>query len=511
MNRTDRRALFCLCALWALLLLIAWPRGPFPLDDDFAGALVVRRLLETGRYQPHGWLSMNFVSQALWGALFGGSFQGLRLSTQLLALVGMLATWGLVREAGAEPLPAALGAAALLVHPIWFALSSTFMTDVPLTALLALSLWLHARARRLGSSRLLLAAHAVSLFALLDRQNGIAVPIAAFLCSLLLDRAQPRRIALAALGLNAALAVQLGFAHWLRVSQPPAALQHYGKEAALFFEALRGEHELHPFRNAAVLSLYLGLSLLPAALALQTRRAWIWLLASVPIALFVVQSDLALPLIPNILRDLGVGPLTLKGALFNLRGPSPWPRAPQGVWAAVTALAALGALRVLWELRLVREPARVLALACVVVLAGPLFFVPLHDRYVLPFLPPLLALLAPGLRVRPAAMAALALSAAFSVCATHDWFAWNRARWSLLARLHTQGVTPARIDGGFEFNGLRSYRPDYSAQRGKSTWWVQDDEYVVAFAPLPGRTVTDEAKFTRWLPPGEGSVLVLKR
>ena len=80
----------------------------------------------------------------------------------------------------------------------------------------------------------------------------------------------------------------------------------------------------------------------------------------------------------------------------------------------------------------------------------------------------------------------LAGTAWFAVSATHDYLAWNRARWAALADLTQRDhVDPSRIDGGFEFNALHYYgrRP---ARSGLSWWWVQDDEYRVAFGPMDG-------------------------
>jgi len=134
------------------------------------------------------------------------------------------------------------------------------------------------------------------------------------------------------------------------------------------------------------------------------------------------------------------------------------------------------------------------------------------------------------------AVLTLALYGAFSVAATHDYLSWNRARWKALTDLMLeQHVTPEHIDGGFEFNAWYLYSRSYTNElfsladklaqnragldvkvgtqpaRNKSWWWVYGDDFVVTLGPVPGFTELKRYHFPRWLPPGEGSILVLRR
>ena len=45
-----------------------------PLEDDWAYALSVRHLLDTGKYQLHDWAALYMVFQVYWGALFEAHF-----------------------------------------------------------------------------------------------------------------------------------------------------------------------------------------------------------------------------------------------------------------------------------------------------------------------------------------------------------------------------------------------------------------------------------------------------
>ena len=108
------------------------------------------------------------------------------------------------------------------------------------------------------------------------------------------------------------------------------------------------------------------------------------------------------------------------------------------------------------------------------------------------------------------AVSALLLLAAFSITATHDYLSWNRARWQALDYLtEEKNIPPNRIDGGFEFNGWHKPGPKDNGP-WKSWWWVDRDDFVIAFGDLPNFTKENGFPFVRWLPPGMDSVFVLK-
>ena len=101
----------------------------------------------------------------------------------------------------------------------------------------------------------------------------------------------------------------------------------------------------------------------------------------------------------------------------------------------------------------------------------------------------------------------------FSVCGTRDYLTWNRARWEILNDL-TEGrhMKAEDIDGGFEFNGLHAYTPDYQRTPDKSWWWVQGDKFVVAFGSIPGYSVIQEHKYRKWMSPThDGSIVLLEK
>ena len=139
------------------------------------------------------------------------------------------------------------------------------------------------------------------------------------------------------------------------------------------------------------------------------------------------------------------------------------------------------------------------------------------DRYLLFVLPFALALIAriwpqqSGM-VRIAAAGWLILALGLGIAATHDYFAWNRARWDAIHAAERLGATPDTLDGGFEYNAY--YRFEHKPRvtgAGKRWWWVADDRYVVAFSVAPGFVERSRFDVDRWLARTPPAIFLLER
>ena len=143
------------------------------------------------------------------------------------------------------------------------------------------------------------------------------------------------------------------------------------------------------------------------------------------------------------------------------------------------------------------------------------------DRYLLLFIPLLGALIAlhspkvdfAALRkVKITGAVLLTLFGLFAVLATHDYLAWNRARWEALDKLEVeQKVNAYVVDGGYEYNGWYLYDRNYRPRLGVSWWFVQGDDYLASLEPLPGYDPLFSVSYQRYLPWGQGQVYILKR
>ncbi len=123
---------------WAAALSLG--AGPdLPLNDEWAYAPAAQALAATGTLPVPQASVAAFLGQALWGALFsrllGPGYGPLRWSVMLLAWLGGCAFYRLLRRSGAGEESASAGTVLLLMNPLSFPLSRTFMTDAPGLAL----------------------------------------------------------------------------------------------------------------------------------------------------------------------------------------------------------------------------------------------------------------------------------------------------------------------------------------------------------------------------------------
>jgi len=540
-------------SLWCVSLFIVNPFGNFPLHDDWSFGLTVKHLIENGEFRPTGWVSMPLITNVLWGSLFcipsGFSFTALRLSTLTLSLVGILGGYLLIRDLRQPRWLAAIAALTLGFNPIYYALSNTFMTDVPYTAITILSAVFFARNLRTGSDLDLLIGTTLAVVATLSRHLAISVPLA-FAVSLILTRGfTNRNILRTAIPLVLCLCALLVFQQWLTASGRLPSLYHAKTERLLHLlanpEALVMSLAIHTYAGL----LYLGLFLLPVLIftvadILRFHRKTLALTITM-IALLttgkMILNRSGLPLMPvhyDVLIKSGIGPLFLHDTfVLHLNHV---PALPMGFWIVTTALSLLGAafliavlgVRAINVVQRLQSGSKISdneAVGIFLFFSAMIYLLPLlvggfFDRYLVPAIPFLVAGIA-GVSghfpskfpcqhkaFRLAAAVILAAFSLFAICGTRDYLAWNRVRWEALHDLmENKHVNAEDIDGGFEFNGLYLYNPLYLKDPRKSWWWVQRDTYLVGFGNVPGYKVIKEYSYPHWMPPHVQKVVVLQQ
>jgi 4-amino-4-deoxy-L-arabinose transferase-like glycosyltransferase len=547
------RDLMAIAFLWSVSLIIVNPSGNFPLNDDWAYGVTVKHLIQTGDFRPPDWPSMLLLTHVLWGSLFcipaSFSFNALRLSTLAMSLVGILAAYVLTRSVCRSRWMAVIAALTLAFNPVYYAVSNTFLTDAPFTALAVLASLFFVRSLIRDSDRDLLVGTMLATAATLSRQVGVAVPLA-FAVSLLLRRGITKmNLARALIPPSVCFGAFWSFKRWLALTgRLPAA---YSFPMDFVRDQIANPVKLvHTFTNHAyVVPLYLGWFLspilvfaLPTVRECRRKMAIAILSASFGTMLMLAAARITYrlsPLMPawgNIMEKAGIGPLTLRDTFLLQRH---MPELPRSFWLAVTILSVIGSALLIMALvqgttgivaraRGVRmsasDAATTFLLLTAAILLSPFVVAPLFDRYLIPVLPFLAAGIAgiastsacsPRLNakgIRFAAAILLAVLAWFSVCGTRDYLAWNRLRWQALDQLlKSKRATPKDIDGGFEFNALYLYDPKYRQTPDKSWWWVSRDTYMIAFGPLPGYRLAGEYTYQHWMPPYAGKVVVLEK
>ena len=556
---TDLINIAILIIVWGIAICLVNPIGNFPLNDDWAYGRSVKWLVEEGELRYVGWTATNLFSQILWGALFclpfGFSFTVLRLSTLVLGIVGVIATYCLLKGIGSNPKLALFGALVTALNPMYFALSNSFMNDVQFFSVAILSLYFLYQSLNKSSSILLIVGTVFALIAILSRQSGHAIPLA-FGCAFLFRYGLSLSNLLkgflpTALG----VAVQLGYQQWLeRIMHLP---DNYGKQIdTLVGELSKGIYKatFNFSQITLVCLIYLGLFLLPILVILFARKLaqsskamqYTLLASTAAICVFILNvlrirlllKGRLMPLGHNIIMDFGIGPIGLINHTL--------PQAHRSFWIGVTLLGAVGAALLLhlllWAFMTIWLPCQtqdrpsdqvqkweIVFFAC----TGLIYFLPIsflgfsphgfYDRYLLFLFPLLMAVglcatkgsFKPPTRMNRSLVVGcvlLLLYGAFAVGATHDYLDMNRVRWQALDYLTAhQNISPNQIDGGMEFNGWHLYSSDYQYKKGKSWYWVDDDEYVIAAKPIAGYVERQRYIHQRWIPWRTDTILILQR
>jgi len=541
--------LIALAVLWLAGVAIVNPVGDFPLNDDWIYSWPVKTYIDTGRIDILSCTGFTLIGHVLWGivscSIFGFSFTVLRMSSVVLALAGILVTYWIFRTAKASRGFSLLAALVVGFNPLYYEISFTFMTDVSFAAFGLMGLLFLNRYLESERSSCLIAATVVISISTLIREVGLLLP-AAFAAIYLLRHGWNMRSALkAALPLIVAV---LGFVLYRIIlaaegGSPSTFDFKLRIIMGLFDSGLDGILAVLDRLHQSVV--YLGLFALPFTIWISfglwrsyagRERWWCFGTSAATAALLIARLlylQRLMPLSRNVLFDFGLGPLTLKDTGV-LKLPN-YVTAPESLWLGITVLAVFSAsvltgffvteaLRILprgrWKTA-AQGPQFLIAGGVLLSYVGLISLSGLFDRYLIYLVPFCLlafyycrsdrALRISGAAKGTAILVAVVL-AVFAIGATHDYLAWNRARWEALDYLTVQrNITPERIDGGFEFNGWYLYDETYVPQRPRSWWWVHDDEFIISFGLIPGYEIERSYPFVRYMPPGQPEILLLRR
>jgi 4-amino-4-deoxy-L-arabinose transferase-like glycosyltransferase len=516
--------------------------GDFPLSDDWSYAYAARELCESGHIDFLPWTGASLIAQAFYGSLlcqiFGFSFTTLRLSTLVLGAAADLGVLQLVRSLGFSTRIALFAALAFALSPLRVNLGFTFMTDVPFACFAVWSAVAYTHGLRDGRRSDLLAGAALAALALLVRQHGVFVAIgAAAVAALAADRSARDRLGDAFACLATPALVFVAFHAWLFfVHGAPPAMTNKAAEAAGLSLMGTGNVAFRALMTTGILLAPVACLIARDIFSRQARSLFVAAALLSGLWTFSYYREATVfPYLPNVLYDFGVGALTLRDTLF-LGLPPPHsaitgsPVAGFFNGGLVVVLTALLGGAWIGVLRQPHDNRIRFVLACGALLAlGSLLHASYYfDRYLLPILPFATAAALLGARhpsedrIGGVAWTALALTAYFSIAGTHDYMAWNRARYAAVDRLLAEGVSVEEIDAGMEFGGWNSAAkldrwPSDAEVRiganvdGKSWWWVVDDRYVVSMQPLDGYEIRSEDTYTEWLVPGRGTIYTLER
>jgi hypothetical protein len=536
------------------MAMLISPVGNFPLNDDWVYGSAVKHILQTGHFTLPSAASANVFVQIYWGALFclpfGFSFTALRLSTLTLGWAGMLALYLLLREIGGTRRVAVAGALTLAFNPIYLTLAASFMTDVPFTSVFTISLWMYVRGVRRHEPGMVLGAFIAAFAAIFIRQFGLVLLLGFAVAQIARTGFSWRSLAAAGLPVIAGFALQLAYDHWLiatgRTPAIPIALNQLFPNSPYMFAVfvvhiVKKLPDLLPYPGFFMAPLWIYLTFMQRRACITNQRNLLELsslaLLTLAAVAFVIDKGVMVPLLGNILTLSGIGPLTLRDTwLLHLNIPRISSTAVC-LWALVTILSAAITVSISWTIgiaaagvvfrrRQADDWMMMLVLTIIITYAiGTLLALGenglLFDRYLLPLIPVTAAALVcrPGYNWQPGLAAwrmapcgfVLAMYAVYGLFVTHDYLAWNRARWQATDLLLASGVPASRIDGGYEFNGWYLYETGYQEQPDKSYWWVMYDTYLITSGDVPGYVALKKIHFSRWLGAKNSNIFILKR
>ena len=506
--------------LFLVQVLLVPPFGNFPLNDDWTAALSVQAFVEHGEIYYPSWLSAMSHVPILYGILatklFGFSFVVLRVGTLLLSLASAMVLYAVLRRMRVVESEAVMLTGLLCVNPLYMSVSYTFLSDIPALFLLVLSVYCFVRAaKERPNTLLLLLAALVSVVGFFTRQVNILwlAAMGSVVAKWVWDKRYSARQLLVAFGQPAVLCVVLyvvlGQVHLLP-----------GQIGARFLPD--GFSYMETFcKNIWQFTVLLGLFFSPLTLSIlaanrecrHSQRLGIFVVTGAGLAIVMGCLLTDFQFMGNIISHYGLGTTraVMQGDLIV------WGREWWYVVLYIIGGGLVGALSfLLYEYRALFNLKSSTVRACLIFIAlygGLLSIIQAYDRYILLLIPLLLILLVPLLTLRYSKMVMIALLLAqwsYGIVGTHNYLAWQQARWQLSDRLLSRSIAPEKIEGGYEWDGWQYYRQTRGAPLGTVTpfwapWYVNDlysghlMQFIVAFSPLGGYKVFDSQAVDGWL------------
>ena len=468
--------------------------------DDWVYAWSVEHLLATGRLQVLEISAFYPIAQILWGALFayiaGFSFVVLRASTVVLAIFGCWAVYLTLRELDCRRSTALLGALALAFDPTYFALSFSFMTEVPFVSFSTMALYWYVRAIRRSQPASVWAGCLCAMAAFLTRPIGIVLPLT-LLPALVGSRDWRTMFRRSLTPLIITLSVMVA----LQVEMPRAL-------GLLDWAAIREDYLRWWFtvpitdylRWNLEVPFIVALPIAPLLLGylVRRRRAAETAVAAIVLAILCrgILGHLVMP-VPEgqtwSLRDIAARSMldgTVASSSWSLRVT---PLVELLGLLTVSALVVIGIRRSLQPTATGERVVFALAALQLICINALWLY---NDRYYVVFAPLLAIVGAQALDrdrlARGVATGLLIVWAGIAISGTRDMLAFNGTCASVTEELEASGIPPWDIDAGYALDGWRLYaHPEHlppGARRESDVPFVTSNRpthYSITNSPLP--------------------------
>tara|TARA_R110000796_G_scaffold252640_2_gene389798 strand:+ start:46857 stop:48473 length:1617 start_codon:yes stop_codon:yes gene_type:complete len=526
-HSTFDKNIFLITGIWLIVIFIINPIGDFPLNDDWAYGIIVKRMIEDDTLKLINWGEMTLVTHLFFGyaftSLLGFSFTVLRCSTLLLSLLGLLGIYQTVLLMKLDKRTALIATIVVMANPVFMALSFSYMTDVPFMTFVTWSTYFFIKTYNTANKKLLFIAVFLCVWAILIRQLALMLSMA-WLFALLID-SKSKQFTLWWKWLPVLTVGGTLFLYSYFMKQYGMLPANYGSKLDLVLSNL-SNFDLRMFRNSVgyifVFFTYMGLFITPL-LALYrwsklSKRMWIGIITyTLLISGGLILMGKALPSIDNIFVDFGLGPSTLLDHPGGFRS-IPGGNAPMILRWAITILGTFsGSVLLIVTFDWLKKPRReinfpkVFSFLFILIYIAPFIITGYYDRYLIILLPAAFVILSDQLSLKPSiwskgVMAStLFVFMVFSIFATHDLLSWNRVRWQVIDGLIANKVPLDQIEAGVEFDGFYHFTDD------DPEWWKRiTPTYKVTFVPLDNYNTLSVHPYKKWMPGKEGIIVLSK-
>jgi hypothetical protein len=518
--------LLLVLGLFALVIMFINPLREFGFNDDWAYALVVRQLLQTGIYQPNQMIPALVLVHTYWGALlasiFGYSFASLHLSTVMLAVIGLVGFYYLAREHGVAGSDAFVLTVILMSSPLVLQYSVTFMTDIPYLTYLILSLLFYTRGLRLQNTGLMVLGGLCAACAIGARLFGVML-IPGIALVWLFGNEKRRMLPRVIAGLVPAcvmLAVTIAYQTVSNGDSTAGTVSSDYQRVYLSMPGLvAGQIVWRIMIGLQYAAFFCSPILIPAFLEYRQRlvdlrkvsvtspggRSELFILLG--LTLFILGASL---LGSFVLNQPGVMPI-IKWNFFGLS------HLPTPVIVLITLGTMIGAFLIgrLLILRYLKLPGwrdlpdheRALDLTTGCILAVHLILFEIGDRYLLFLIPIVLIAAARGLadplaRWRSVTLAACAAVILISALWVRQTVSRAEAQWRAADALVVEGVPPEKIATMFEWNSYQGEFEKYMAEVRKSQGGWLSSTYMLEWLGQQ-RKKADYLVFPEPMPPDD--------
>jgi len=469
----ERYFIIVIFFLYTIFFLFISPLHEFMVADSWYNAIGVKDFLTTHQIKIPESSSSSLVFQILWGALFcyfskGFSFGMLNLSTFVLSLAGTISFYLILRRLKFKEILCVLGTLCLMLNPLYFFLSYTFLTDLPCFSLMLISLFFYLKGLDDDNNKILFLGSIFSAFSFLIKQYGVLIPFAVGIHMVILYKNNHKilfnKIISACLF---PLCVFVIYLIWFFVFFLPKSTLAY---CYLLYQYARGK----PDQLLWILT-YSGFFASPLLLGCPIVFEKIYknkkiLLYGIFITFIIVicafisfargpiyATDNLMPYMGGIINKWGLGPISIvgnKSIYFNFIFK-----------LLITIISVLSALIltiafIIWAQKYPKNNNRnIIFIAGILQMAVMLFLLPGFWDYDFVFFLPMSILLTLDLAERikfnyPSIILGLCLMTFYSICGTKDYMNWNEVRWKAADQLLKEKVPPNRIEGGFEWSGF---------------------------------------------------------